>query len=108
MPTYAVSEIDYWGMVPRIKMHYLGNDREKAIEVFEDRFKLNTWNHDKKKFYHLPKNVALELGNHPKFDTVLTYLVRQVDDNGKVEIDSGWDNGDGDYPIYLQYTKSED
>lgn len=108
MSTYAVSEIDYWGMVPRIKIHYLGNDRDKAIEVFKDRFKLNTWNPGKKRFYHLPKDVALELGNHPQFDKVVTYLVRQVDDNGKVEIDSGWDNGDGDYPIYLQYTKSED
>lgn len=108
MSTYAVSEIEYWGMMPRIKMHYLGNDRDKAIEVFKDKFKLNNWDFAKKRFYLLPKDVALELGNHPKFDKVVTYLVRQVDDNGKVEIGSGWDPGDGDYPLYLQFTKSED
>jgi hypothetical protein len=108
MSTYAVSEIEYWGMVPRIKMHYLGTDRDKAIEVFEDKFKLNTWNYDKKRFYCLPKKVALELGNHPKFEKVALYLIRECDDNGKVEIGSDWDDGEGDYPIYLQFTKSED
>lgn len=108
MSTYAVSEIEYWGMMPRIKMHYLGNDRDKAIEVFKEKFKLNTWNYDKKRFYRLPKNVALELGNHPPFEKVALYLIRECDDKGKVEIDSDWDNGDWDYPIYLQFTKSED
>ena len=108
MSTYAVSEIEYWGMMPRIKMHYLGNDRDKAIEVFKDKFKLNNWDPVKKRFYLLPKEVALELGNHPKFEKVALYLIRECDDNGKVEIGSDWDNGDGDYPTYLQFTKSDD
>ena len=49
-----------------------------------------------------------DIKTDPKFEKVALYLIRECDDNGKVEIGSDWDNGDGDYPTYLQFTKSED
>ena len=49
--------------------------------------------------------VAEEVGEDQSYETVLKYLIRKVDDEGKVVIDSDWDDGEGDYPLYLQYIK---
>lgn len=105
MATYVVSCIDYWACAPVIKIKYAGPDRNKAIKVFEKIFMDSTWNYDKERWYTYPPDIEETLGPNPEFDKVLTYLVRQMDDTGKVEIDSDWDDGEGDYPLYLQFYK---
>lgn len=106
MTTYAVTELDYWSMYPIIKVQYLGTDRDKAIEVFENRFRLNTWDYGKKRFFHLPARIRKEFGQHPPFDKVALYLIREAEDNGKVEIGADWDDGTAEEPIALQLTVS--
>ena len=105
MATYVVSCIDYWASAPVIKIKYAGPERNEAIKVFEHFFKDYTWNPDKERWYMLPPDIEETLGHNPEFDKVLTYLVRQMDETGKVEIDSDWDDGEGDYPLYLQFYK---
>ena len=39
MATYVISEIDYWGGNPTIKIRYAGQDRDEAIKVFDKCFK---------------------------------------------------------------------
>jgi hypothetical protein len=105
MATYVVSCIDYWGGAPLIKIKYAGPERNEAIKVFEPLFRDYTWNPDKERWFMLPPDIKKTLGPNPEFDKVLTYLVRQMDETGKVEIDSDWDDGEGDYPLYLQFYK---
>lgn len=107
MTTYVVSEIEYWAMAPRIRIHYAGEDRDEALKIFEKHFKRNTWNEDKKKFFaELPPEVTKDLGKKPTFDEVVTWCIRQAEDTGKLEID--WDCAEGDYPLYLQFTVRRD
>ena len=108
MATYVVSEIDYWGGAPRIKICYAGQDRMEAINKFDYYFKSSCWNTDKNKWYMISPEVAEEVGEDQSYETVLKYLIRKVDDEGKVVIDSDWDDGEGDYPLYLQYIKVDD
>jgi len=104
MTTYVVSEIEYWAMAPRIKIHYAGEDRDEALKIFEKHFRRNTWNTDEKKFFMLPPEVTKDLGKDPLFEQVVTWCVRKVEETGKLEIDDEWDDGEGDYPLYLQFT----
>lgn len=108
MATYVISEIDYWGGNPIIKIRYAGQDRDEAIKEFDKYFKLSCWNTAKNKWYMISPEVAEEVGEDQSYETVLKYLIRKVDDEGKVVIDSDWDNGEGDYPLYLQYIKVND
>lgn len=108
MATYVISEIDYWGGMPTIKIRYAGQDRDVAINKFDYYFKSSCWNQDKNKWYMISPEVAEEVGEDQSYETVLKYLIRKVDDEGKVVIDSDWDDGEGDYPLYLQYIKVDD
>jgi len=108
MATYVISEIDYWGGNPTIKIHYAGQSRDKAIEEFDKYFKRSCWNSDKNEWFMISPEVAEEVGEDQSYETVLKYLIRKVDDEGKVVIDSDWDDGEGDYPLYLQYIKVKD
>jgi hypothetical protein len=38
MATYVISEIDYWGGNPTIKIRYAGQERDEAIKVFDKMF----------------------------------------------------------------------
>ena len=108
MATYVISEIDYWGGMPTIKIRYAGQDRDVAINKFDYYFKSSCWNPDKNKWYMISPEVAEEVGEDQSYENVLKYLIRKVDDEGKVVIDSDWDDGEGDYPLYLQYIKVDD
>lgn len=108
MATYVISEIEYWGGAPRIKTRYAGPERDEAIKVFDKCFKRSCWNSDDKKWYAISPEIAEEVGENQCYENVLKYLIRKVDDEGKVEIDSDWDDGEGDYPLYLQYIKIDD
>ena len=105
MATYVISEIDYWSGNPTIKIRYAGQSRDKAIEEFDKYFKCSCWNSDRNM---ISPEVAEEVGENQSYETVLKYLIRKVDDEGKVVIDSDWDDGEGDYPLYLQYIKVKD
>lgn len=108
MSTYVISEIEDWAGNPTIKIRYAGQDRDKAIEEFDKYFKRNCWNSEENKWFMISPEVAEEVGEDQSYETVLKYLIRKVDDEGKVEIDSDWDDGEGDYPLYLQYIKVKD
>ena len=108
MATYVISEIDYWAGNPIIKIRYAGQDRGEAIKVFDTHFKLSCWNTSKNEWYMISPEVAEEVGEDQSYETVLKYLIRKVDDEGKVVIDSDWDDGEGDYPLYLQFIKVND
>lgn len=105
MATYVISEIDYWGGAPRIKICYAGQDRMEAINKFDKCFNRSCWNQDKNEWYMISPDVAEEVGEDQSYENVLKHLIRKVDDEGKVVIDSDWDDGEGDYPLYLQYIK---
>jgi len=105
MATYVISEIDYWGGAPTIKIRYAGQERDEAIKVFDKCFKRSCWNPDKNEWFMISPEVAEEVGEDQSYETVLKYLIRKVDDEGKIVIDSDWDDGEGDYPLYLQYIK---
>ena len=107
MATYVVSEIEYWGGLPAIKIRYAGQDRDEAIKVFDKHFNSSCWNSNKNEWYMISPDVANEVGDQ-SYETVLKHLIRKVDDEGKVVIDSDWDDGEGDYPLYLQYIKVDD
>jgi hypothetical protein len=108
MATYVVSEIDYWGGAPRIKFSYVGQDRMEAINEFDECFKRSCWNPDKNEWFMIPQKVVKEVGEDPSYETVLKYLIREMDDDGNVEIDSDWDDGEGDYPLYLRFIKVDE
>ena len=102
MKTYIVSEIDYWGGAPLIKIDYAGDSRTKAIEVFDKRFKQCTWNTDTNEFFMLPSKVEKYVGEKPSYELVINYLAHEFDEKGLVRIDDEWDDGEGDYPLYLE------
>ena len=108
MATYVISEIDYWGGMPTIKIRYAGQSRDEAIKKFDYYFKSSCWNPDKNERFMISPEVAEEVGEDQSYENVLKYLIRKVDDEGKVVIDSDWDDGEGDYPLYLQYIKVND
>lgn len=108
MSTYVISEIDYWGGMPTIKIRYAGQDRMEAINKFDYYFKSSCWNPDKNEWFMISPEVAEEVGADQSYENVLKHLIRKVDDEGKVVIDSDWDDGEGDYPLYLQYIKVDE
>ena len=85
MATYVISEIDYWGGAPTIKIRYAGQERDEAIKVFDKCFKRSCWNPDKNEWFMISPEVAEEVGEDQSYETVLKYLIRKVDDEGKVE-----------------------
>lgn len=108
MATYVVSEIDYWAGAPRIKFCYAGQDRMEAINEFDKCFKHSCWNPDKNEWFMISPDVANEVGENQSYENVLKHLIRKMDDEGNVEIDSDWDDGEGDYPLYLRFIKVDD
>ena len=46
MTTYVISEIDYWGGQPTIKIRYAGQSRDESIIKFDECFKFSCWNPD--------------------------------------------------------------
>ena len=98
MKTYVISNIDYWGSMPKIKIFYAGSNYEKAKAVFKKHF-------DDIAYYNGKFDTQFPLEDEFKdtsYDGVFNELLSRVKKGKKVEIDTEW-VGDYDEPFCLTF-----
>ena len=98
MKTYVVSNIDYWGSMPKVKIFYAGSNYEKAKAVFKEHFDDIAWYNGKFET-QFPLEDEFE---DTSYDGVFNELLSRVEKGKKVEIDPEWVD-DYDEPFCLTF-----